>query len=179
MSANVSRAVTTSLLDLVGLNTSDKANLAPAKTKDKFGLPSPVAAQKLGTPVVPAHVLNEKQVLRFYGQFSEARPWETDNPLGVPVVESEIVRNLTITYYIEDDTVAMVEGGSSNGMTGGTFYKRSQLKTQKGTSFYSVKDFAVGNVINTLGQEILIYDADKNTRDYFRLIENEYDRSAL
>jgi len=164
-SAGASRSGPTSLLDLVDLNSPK----APPKTKpkDKFGLPSPTDGVKLVPPVVPAHVLNEKQALRFYAQFSEQRPWESQGPLGAPKIESHIVRLLTVTYYIEDDTIAMSEGGASNGMPGGTFYKRAQLKKSDG-SFYSAIDLAVGNVLEVLGRQILIYDADQNTRDYFR-----------
>jgi hypothetical protein len=164
-SAGAAKTGPISLLDLVDFNNPQ----SPTKTKpkDKFGLPSPTGGVQMGPPKVPDHVINEKQALRFYGQFSEQRPWESNHPLGAPKVEKEIIRHVTITYYIEDDTINMSEGGGTNGMAGGTFYKRAQLRKSEGT-FYSAIDLAVGNVLEVLGQQILIYDADQNTRDYFR-----------
>jgi hypothetical protein len=58
-------------------------------------------------------------------------------------------------------------------MSGGSFYRRNKL-TNKDGMIYSVNDLAVGNVINVLGQKILIYDADKATRDYFRFPKNKF-----
>lgn len=69
---------------------------------------------KLGTPTVPKFIANEKQVLRFYGYFSTARNWEADMPLGVPAIESEMVRFLTICYYLDDNTIEMREKNSRN-----------------------------------------------------------------
>ena len=54
-------------------------------------------------------------------------------------------------------------------MSGGTFLKRGQLQKKDG-SLYSPDDLSVGNTLEVMGQKILIYDADKNTRDYFRCI---------
>ena len=104
-----------SLLDLVNTKAPELLQ-RPKSANNKFGPASPSKdGVKLGPPSVPNHVLKEKQVLRFYGQFSETRPWDAEGPLGLPNIEAEIVRNLVITYYLEDDTIAMIEGGASNG----------------------------------------------------------------
>ena len=135
---------------------------------DALGGP-PASPTENYRPQVPAHVIYDKQVLRFYGQFLEVRPWEVDGPLGTPTIENEIVRNVTISYFLQDDTVSIEEGAGDNGMKGGTFYRRGSLKKPDG-SLYIPDDFSIGNVIDVLGHSISIYDVDKKTRDYFRQV---------
>ena len=185
-SRNVRKSASSSVLDFAALNprlNGSARNFRPcsadstrrhatasssraASIVDEFGITQPLPTD-IPKPQVPAHVVYDKQVLRFYGQFSESRPWDEDGPLGVPIVESRIVRNVTLYYYLEDGTVSMDEGGATNGMNGGSFFSRSELKRQDG-SYIPLKELSVGNTIHVLGQDILIYDADRKTRDYFR-----------
>ena len=141
--------------------------LRPKSKNSKFGPDSPRDEVKLGPPVVPDHVLHEKQVLRFYGVFSEERPWDSEAALGVPQMETSITRHLTICWFLEDGTISMNEGSAQNGMSGGCFANRAIYQKKDGTD-YTIKDLSVGNTIQGRGQDILIYDADKNTREYFR-----------
>ena len=88
-------------------------------------------------------------------------------PLGVPRMETAITRHLTICLFIEDGTIAMNEGAPQNGMSGGCFANRAIYQKEDGTE-YTAKDLSIGNTIHVRGQDVLIYDADKNTREYFR-----------
>ena len=67
----------------------------PPNRLDALGGPSASPTNNY-RPQVPDHVIFANQVLKFYGQFSEARPWEMDGPLGSPTIEKEIVRNVNI-----------------------------------------------------------------------------------
>jgi hypothetical protein len=53
------------------------------------------------------------------------------------------------------------------GINGGVFFARGRTKKTNG-EFLQLRDLAPGNVINILGRDIHLYDADKFTRDYFR-----------
>ena len=140
----------------------------PPNRLDALGGPSASPTNNY-RPQVPDHVIFANQVLKFYGQFSEARPWEMDGPLGSPTIEKEIVRNVTIAFFLEDGTISVNEGASDNGMIGGTFFKRGILKKSDGSA-YTPDDFSIGNIVSIAGQNIKIYDADKKTRDYFRQV---------
>lgn len=117
---------------------------------------------------IPSFVEREKLVARFYGYFLQPRSWERDSPLGAPTIEDNIVRNLTVLFYIEDGSVEMSERKMSNsGMSGGAFSKRRQMKKADGTPL-KLMDLLPGNAVRVLGQTIHITDADSFTRDYLR-----------
>ncbi len=65
-------------------------------------------------PSVPKFIEDEKMVCRFYGFFTEDRVWDYDSPLGVPNIEREVVRNVTIYYYLIDQTVQIIEAKIGN-----------------------------------------------------------------
>jgi hypothetical protein len=65
-------------------------------------------------PTVPKYVETDKLVCRFYGYFYDERVWAKDTPLGTPDIEKEIVRKLTIYYYLHDNTVSMNEAVVNN-----------------------------------------------------------------
>lgn len=65
-------------------------------------------------PTVPKYVEAEKIICRFYGYFYDKRVWATDTPLGTPNIEKDIVRKLTIYYYMVDNTVSMNEAIVNN-----------------------------------------------------------------
>jgi DUF1126 PH-like domain len=148
-------------------------------------------------PSVPHFVETDKIVLRFYGHFFENRVWDEDGPLGKPIIENTMSRKLTIFYYVTDQTVEISETKQANsgeysgaivhmaitmtmtiritcacrliGAKGGRFFKRAPLMRSDGEPI-ELFEFAPGNVIHCLGQEIFITDADLFTRDYFRLV---------
>ena len=53
------------------------------------------------------------------------------------------------------------------GMPAGTFYQRGPLSRSDGEPLALV-DLLPGNIVQMLGQEFHIIDADAFTRDYFR-----------
>ena len=61
------------------------------------------------SPVVPKFVETDKIVLRFKAHFFEERIWERDNPLGDNILEKNMPRYLTISYYVEDMSIEMIE----------------------------------------------------------------------
>eukprot|EP00595_Chromulina_sp_UTEXLB2642_P000719 CAMPEP_0196761390 /NCGR_PEP_ID=MMETSP1095-20130614/609_1 /TAXON_ID=96789 ORGANISM="Chromulina nebulosa, Strain UTEXLB2642" /NCGR_SAMPLE_ID=MMETSP1095 /ASSEMBLY_ACC=CAM_ASM_000446 /LENGTH=826 /DNA_ID=CAMNT_0042110867 /DNA_START=24 /DNA_END=2505 /DNA_ORIENTATION=- len=134
-----------------------------------FGLPKvepPAPSRK--QPLVPKFVENEKQVCRFYGYFYDERVWDDSTPLGVPTIERDMVRKLTIYYYLYDNTIHMAEPRAQNtGMTAGEFYKRGALY-KADSQPVSLQDLCPGNKLYVLGREIILTDADQFTRDYFR-----------
>ena len=91
-----------SLLDMVRNSGAQPDLLSRPKPKNsKFGPDSPREGVKVGPPSVPDHILHEKQVLRFFGVFSEERPWDSDAVLGVPQMESTITRHLSICFFFD------------------------------------------------------------------------------
>lgn len=142
----------------------------------------PVSASQRNAASVPSFVEQDKLVARVYGHFNQRRQWD-EGPLGVPNIEESVVRQLTILFHMYDQTIEMYERKMANsgmhilhcspcfhcviGMLGGPFCKRRKLKKTDG-DFVKLADLAPGNVLQTLGQEIHITDADAFTRDYFR-----------
>ena len=66
------------------------------------------------TPVIPKYIETEKQVCRFYGHFFQSRNWDNNGPLGYPTIENSASRRLTILYYLNDQTVEMIEPKTQN-----------------------------------------------------------------
>lgn len=123
------------------------------------------------SPVIPKFVQTDKIVLRFYGFFLDERVYDMNAPLGSNFLEKQIVRYLTIYYYVGNMTIAMNEPKSVNsGMSGGTFLRRTPVKKSDG-SLMRPLDLEVGKTIFVVGREIFITDADTSTREY---IKREY-----
>eukprot|EP00596_Hydrurales_sp_CCMP1899_P008495 CAMPEP_0119045416 /NCGR_PEP_ID=MMETSP1177-20130426/39552_1 /TAXON_ID=2985 /ORGANISM="Ochromonas sp, Strain CCMP1899" /LENGTH=677 /DNA_ID=CAMNT_0007017137 /DNA_START=91 /DNA_END=2121 /DNA_ORIENTATION=+ len=119
-------------------------------------------------PKVPSFVETEKIVTRFYGYFNYNRIFEKDSVLGSASVDPSDPRYLTILFFLEDETCEIIEKKAPNsGINGGVFFARGRTKKING-DFLQLRDLAPGNVINILGRDIHLYDADKFTRDYFR-----------
>lgn len=128
------------------------------------------SASSANLPVkLPRYVETDKQVCRFFGHFYQQRPWESNGPLGNPILEQKMVRKMTFYYYIYDDTVEISEPRTMNsGLPQGVFFRRGQLtKDDEGTRVALI-DFAPGNSIRVLGREFHLTDADSFTRDYFK-----------
>jgi len=143
------------------------ADIRTKKTVEDYLHPSTKPENSDFEPALPYYVKTDKQVLRFYGYFLEDRVWDSNAPLGTSAIESQVCRNLTIYYYITDNTVEMVEQKSVNsGMRGGCFFRRDFLVGDNGI-LIKAADFEVGCVIRALGRDIFIVDADGFTRTYF------------
>lgn len=129
----------------------------------------PILSRPSTASKLPRYVETDKQIARFYGYFSEQRPWDKDGPLGESVIEPRIYRNVVIHYYIYDDTLEINEPKTTNsGMTQGSFFRRNRAVKDDDSTPVLLQDLIPGNQVRMLGQIFTITDADNFTRDYFK-----------
>ncbi|KAJ3192284.1 EF-hand domain-containing protein 1 [Irineochytrium annulatum] len=111
---------------------------------------------------VPAHVAFDKVVLRFDGYFKQTVHEST---------EQYHLRKVRIHYYVEDDSIAVVEPPVENsGIPQGVLIKRQRLP-KNSTEYYTVQDFNLGTNIQFYGKTFRIVSCDKFTEQY--LVETE------
>lgn len=68
----------------------------------------------------PLYVKYDKQVLRFYCTYNES--------IVESSVENARIRKLTLLYFLEDNTIELVESKETNsGISGGAFLKRGKV----------------------------------------------------
>mmetsp|Transcript_22970 Transcript_22970/g.59968 ORF Transcript_22970/g.59968 Transcript_22970/m.59968 type:complete len:542 (+) Transcript_22970:29-1654(+) len=131
---------------------------------------APFVTARAGDDGMPAWHSFRSKVLRFTAFFKES------------VVESNVeqfrVRECTILYYLEDDTVQINELVTSNsGMPQGTLVRRERvLKSGKlvttfdddlpPEAYFGPHDFNVGIEVTVYGRTFKITDCDAFTRDY-------------
>ena len=99
--------------------------------------------------------------MRFYAYFKES------------VVESRLenarVRKITIQYFLEDKSVALIESKQSNsGIPQGQFLKRQVVLKGDGTPFMP-DDFSIGIDVAIVGRAMRIYDCDQYTRRFYEV----------
>ncbi|KAJ3303625.1 EF-hand domain-containing protein 1 [Blyttiomyces sp. JEL0837] len=112
---------------------------------------------------VPAHVAFDKVVLRFDGYFKQTVHEST---------EQYHLRKIRIHYFVEDDSIAVVEPPVENsGIPQGVLIKRQRLP-KNSTEYYTIKDFNVGVNITFYGKTFRIISCDKFTERYMRETEN-------
>jgi hypothetical protein len=145
------------------------------------------------TPNLPKFVQTDKQICRFSAYIESERAWDQDGPLGPSVIEPVIIRQMTILYYIADDSIEIVEQKNINaGMNQGVFLKRSKIQIpiehsdNNNNTHYTnnngpynhneittmrpiqLTDLQPGKAVNILGHRFVLVDADLFTRDYFK-----------
>ncbi|CAD7968753.1 unnamed protein product [Amoebophrya sp. A25] len=98
-------------------------------------------------------------VLRFYGYFCEA---VRDSP-----VENCRLRELVLHYFLDDDTVAILEPKQEKGMPHGDFLKRIKLEDGKGNPV-TLSKFRCGSTVLVYGRGIRLTGMDKFTENYYR-----------
>ncbi|KAL9185270.1 hypothetical protein ACHAXT_003047 [Thalassiosira profunda] len=77
-------------------------------------------------------------------------------------------RRFVLQFYMEDDTIAIREPPVQNsGVMGGNFLRRQTMKHEDG-SYYGAKDMYAGNVVDIVGHQFLLLNADEYT---YRLME--------
>jgi len=108
---------------------------------------------------LPAWDALDRHVLRFHGYFKEA------------VVETNLenfrVRNVTVYYYLEDDTMEVVEPKQDNsGIPQGTLIRRHRFPSPGG-GYIQTQDLEVGGELHVYGRTILITDCDGFTRSHY------------
>jgi len=78
------------------------------------------------------------------------------------------LRKCTIYYYLEDDTIHILEAKIANsGIPQGIFLKRHLVPKANSIDTYSWKDLAVGIDIEFYGRVFHISDCDEFTRSFY------------
>ncbi|XP_056420005.1 EF-hand domain-containing protein 1 isoform X2 [Hyla sarda] len=108
---------------------------------------------------IPSYVAFDKKVLKFEAYFKEAVPISQD--------EHYRVRRVSVYYYLEDDTISVVEPLVENsGIPQGTFIKRQRHPKNDNGDHYHWKDLNVGINITLYGRTFRIVSCDKFTQDF-------------
>lgn len=73
----------------------------------------------------------------------------------------DATRRFVIQFFMEDDTIAIREPPVQNsGVMGGNFLRRQTMKHENG-SYYAAKDMYVGNIVDIVGHQFLLLNADE------------------
>ncbi|XP_073442508.1 EF-hand domain-containing protein 1 [Dendrobates tinctorius] len=107
----------------------------------------------------PVYVAFDKKVLRFEGYFREA----------VPISQDEVsrVRRVSVYYYLEDDTISVVEPPVENsGIPQGTLMKRQRHPKNDHGDHYHWKDLNVGINLTLYGRTLRLISCDTFTQDF-------------
>ncbi|XP_060762537.1 EF-hand domain-containing protein 1-like [Neoarius graeffei] len=108
---------------------------------------------------IPAHVVYEKKVLRFYGYIQEE---VMDSP-----AECWRVRPIMFYYYLKDDTMCAMEPRVENsGMPQGMLLKRQRLPKNGHGEYYHWKDLNVAMDLCVYGTVYRITHCDAFTQDF-------------
>ena len=111
---------------------------------------------------VPAWIAFHCQVLRFYGYFKE--------PIFSSQQENFRVRHVTILFFLEDDTIQILEPRERNsGIPQGTFLRRHRAKKDD-DSYVNVGDFVIGGEFALYGRVYYISDCDEFTKNFMQKI---------
>ncbi|KAH7828429.1 putative EF-hand domain-containing protein 1 [Monocercomonoides exilis] len=116
---------------------------------------------------IPSFIAYDKLVMCFYAYFKEA----------VHESREEVyrVRNVDILFYLEDDTISVVEHKQNNsGIVQGTFLRRHRVPRDErdpDSGCIELDDLEVGKDVRIYGRLFHIYDANGSTREY---LEKEY-----
>ncbi|XP_066494100.1 EF-hand domain-containing protein 1 [Tiliqua scincoides] len=108
---------------------------------------------------IPAHVAFDKKVLKFDGYFQEDVPISTE--------EHFRIRQVGIYYYLEDDSMSVMEPIVENsGIPQGKFIKRQRLPKNDRGDHYHWKDLNRGINITIYGKTFRIVDCDAFTQTF-------------
>ncbi|XP_051951704.1 EF-hand domain-containing protein 1 [Xyrauchen texanus] len=108
---------------------------------------------------IPAHAAYDKKVLRFYGYFQQPVLHSPD--------EKFRVRPVVIYYYLEDDSMGVIEPPVENsGIPQGKLIKRQRLTKNQHGEFYNWKDLNLCMDMNLYGTVYRITHCDPFTQDF-------------
>eukprot|EP01137_Pigoraptor_chileana_P027140 Opistho-2@685 len=108
---------------------------------------------------IPAHVALDKKTLRFDAYFREAVQESPD--------ETFRIRKVKIYYYLEDDSIQVVEPVVENsGIPQGVLLKRQRLPRNNLGECYSYEDLNLGIGVRFYGKIFHIVDCDGFTREF-------------
>ena len=118
---------------------------------------------------VPSFAALDKIILRFDAYIKETFPDGNRGPLpGATHSEQEhVIRHVMIKYFIEDDSISVVEPPVENsGLAQGVLVKRQLLPKQIDdmvggqVQYYSIQDFAIGKDMTFYGKTFRIVGCD-------------------
>ncbi|KAI0238926.1 EF-hand domain-containing family member C2, partial [Lamellibrachia satsuma] len=112
---------------------------------------------------LPAWVAFDRQVLAYDGYFQEAVHEKRE--------EQYRVRRVKIYFYLEDDSIQVIEPRLKNtGVPQGTLIRRHRVLKPPPLDdlYYTVEDFNVGNEISMYGRVFKIVDCDEFTKNFQR-----------
>jgi len=108
---------------------------------------------------IPAHVAFDKKVLKFDGYFKET--------VNESAQEFYRVRPVEFYYYLEDDSIAIIEPKVENsGIPQGKLLRRQQLPKDDQGNNYHWKDLNVAQNFCVYGKVFRLTHCDKFTTDY-------------
>ncbi|KAM9495997.1 EF-hand domain-containing protein 1 isoform 1-T2 [Clarias gariepinus] len=111
------------------------------------------------TEFIPAHVAYDKKVLRFYGYFQEK---VVDSP-----EESWRVRPVVFYYYLEDDSICVMEPEVENsGLPQGKLLRRQLLPKNENGEHYHWKNLNLGVDLCVYGTVYRITNCDGFTQEF-------------
>lgn len=106
---------------------------------------------------IPAHVAFDKKVLKFDAYFQEDVPMSTE--------EQYRIRQVNIYYYLEDDSMSVIEPVVENsGIPQGKLIKRQRLAKNDRGDHYHWKDLNRGINITIYGKTFRVVDCDQFTQ---------------
>ncbi|XP_066995320.2 EF-hand domain-containing protein 1 [Anabrus simplex] len=109
---------------------------------------------------IPHFVRYDSKCLTFYAFFTQS----VDNPM-----EQYRIRNVKIIYFLEDDTITVLEPPVQNsGFVQGKLIRRSKVPKNADGEFWHWKDFNIGMDIEFFGRVFHIVDCDKFTEEYLK-----------
>ncbi|CAJ1077050.1 EF-hand domain-containing protein 1 [Xyrichtys novacula] len=115
--------------------------------------------QGLTQQFIPAHVALDKKVLRFFGFFQESVLFSPD--------EEYRVRPVVIYYYLEDDSICIIEPGVENsGIPQGKRIKRQRLPKNRSGAHYLWRDLNLGMDLEAYGVRYHITQCDNFTKEF-------------
>ncbi|KAJ7988088.1 hypothetical protein DPEC_G00320000 [Dallia pectoralis] len=124
---------------------------------------------------IPAHVAYDKKVLRFYGYFKQEVQHSPD--------EEYRVRPVAISYFLEDDSMTIMEPPVENsGIPQGKLIKRQLLPKNHLGDYYHWKDLNMGLDLDVYGVSYHVTHCDRYTQDFMEsqgLILNDPEQTPV
>ncbi|KAF3702928.1 EF-hand domain-containing protein 1 Myoclonin-1 [Channa argus] len=115
--------------------------------------------QSLAEEFIPAHVALDKKVLRFYAYFEEDILYSPE--------EVHRIRPVLIYYYLEDDSMCVIEPVVNNsGMPQGKRIQRQRLPKNEFGEHYQWKDLNLGMDLEVYGVKYHITQCDAFTKEF-------------
>jgi len=125
------------------------------------------ANRKAAETAAPRWLSQAGEVLGFHCYFMESVP--EYNGYSETTTERPRVRQINLTYYVQDSSVAMTEIKVPNsGMPQGRFLKRGRLAKDAAGNLFKPTDFRIGQEFVVNQRTFVVVDADERTRKWFK-----------